>query len=283
MFTKKTAKLINVKLGQIRPSPFQPRRSFDEEELMGLADSIRKNGIIQPLAVRRREDGCYELIAGERRLRAARFAGLKEVPCIEYTADDRKAAVLCLIENLQRRDLTLFEEAEGIRALMDEWGLSQYETAVRLGKSQSAVANKLRLLRLNTDQRARIVAAGLSERHARALLRLVEDKERDDALNVIIARGLSVRETEEYINNVILPPDSLTPPQAAEDEPPRIIREHVIRDFRIYVNTLTKAVDTIRRSGLDARADKTENESFIRYTVIIPKHRIENEQMSFDV
>ena len=245
---------------------------------MGLADSIRKNGIIQPLVVRKREDGGYELIAGERRLRAARFAGLKEVPCVEQTVDDRKAAVLCLIENLQRRDLTLFEEAEGIRALMNEWGLSQYETAVRLGKSQSAVANKLRLLRLNPDQRARIVAAGLSERHARALLRLVEDKERDDALNEIIARQLSVRETEEYIEALLTPPVE----QAVLEKPP-VIREHVIRDFRIYVNTLTKAVDTIRRSGLDARADKTENDAFIRYTVIIPKERREAEQMKFDI
>ena len=278
MLKKKSAKLLSIRISQIRPSPFQPRRDFNEEELMGLADSIRKNGIIQPLTVRKREDGCYELIAGERRLRAARFAGLKEVPCFEQTADDRKAAVLCLIENLQRRDLTLFEEAEGIRALMNEWGLSQYETAVRLGKSQSAVANKLRLLRLSPDQRARIVAAGLSERHARALLRLVEDKERDDALNEIIARQLSVRETEEYIERLMNPP----PEEPVQEKPP-VIREHVIRDFRIYVNTLTKAVDAIRRSGLDAKADKTENESFIRYTVIIPKERRENEQLTFDL
>ena len=230
---------------------------------MDLADSIRKNGVIQPLVVRRREDGGFELIAGERRLRAARFAGLKEVPCVEQTVDDRKAAVLCLIENLQRRDLTLFEEAEGIRALMNEWGLSQYETAVRLGKSQSAVANKLRLLRLNPDQRARIVAAGLSERHARALLRLIEDKERDDALNEIIARQLSVRETEEMIECLMNPPEE--EPQPSFNQKPPIIREHVIRDFRIYVNTLTKAVDTIRRSGLDARTDKVKKAELMTY------------------
>ncbi|MBQ2001481.1 MAG: ParB/RepB/Spo0J family partition protein [Clostridia bacterium] len=278
LLKKKGPKLSLIPISQIRPSPFQPRVNFDEAELMDLADSIRKNGVIQPLVVRRREDGGFELIAGERRLRAARFAGLKEVPCVEQTVDDRKAAVLCLIENLQRRDLTLFEEAEGIRALMNEWGLSQYETAVRLGKSQSAVANKLRLLRLNPDQRARIVAAGLSERHARALLRLIEDKERDDALNEIIARQLSVRETEEYIEALLTPPVE----QVVLEKPP-VIREHVIRDFRIYVNTLSKAVDTIRRSGLDARADKTENDSFIRYTVIIPKERRENEQMKFDI
>ncbi len=278
MLKKRGTRLVSLPISQIRPSPFQPRVNFDEAELMGLADSIRKNGIIQPLSVRRLENGGYELIAGERRLRAARFAGLKEVPCIEQTADDRKAAVLCLIENLQRKDLTLFEEAEGIRALMNEWGLSQYETAVRLGKSQSAVANKLRLLRLNPDQRARIIAANLSERHARALLRLVEDKERDDALNEIIARQLSVRETEEYIEALLAPPIE----QIAVEKPPAIER-HVVRDFRIYVNTLTKAVDTIRRSGLDARADKTENDAFIRYTVIIPKERRENEQMKFDI
>lgn len=251
---------------------------------MGLADSIRKNGIIQPLCVRRREDGSYELIAGDRRLRAAKFAGLKEVPCIVQVADDRKAAFLSLIENLQRRDLNLFEEAEGIRALMNEWGLSQYETAVRLGKSQSTIANKLRLLRLNNDQKARIIGAGLTEGHARLLLRLPEDKERDDALNEIISKQLSVRESEELIEHLMSPPEPVQPP-FAQKQP--TIREHVIRDFRIYVNTLTKAVDTIRRSGLDARADKVENDSYIRYTVIIPKEKRKEkpkaEQLRFDL
>ena len=279
-------RLVSLPLSQIRQSPFQPRRDFDERELMGLADSIRKNGIIQPICVRKREDGSYEMIAGERRLRAAKFAGLKEVPCVVQVADDRKAAFLSLIENLQRRDLNLFEEAEGIRALMNEWGLSQYETAVRLGKSQSTIANKLRLLRLNNDQKARIVAAGLSERHARAILRLVEDKERDDALNEIISKQLSVRETEEMIECLMNPPEE--PPHEPQiNQKPPIIREHVIRDFRIYVNTLTKAVDTIRRSGLDARADKVENDSFIRYTVIIPKEKRKEkpkaEQLRFDL
>ncbi|MBQ2422807.1 MAG: ParB/RepB/Spo0J family partition protein [Clostridia bacterium] len=279
-------RLVSLPLSQIRQSPFLPRRDFDERELMGLADSIRKNGIIQPICVRKREDGSYEMIAGERRLRAAKFAGLKEVPCVVQVADDRKAAFLSLIENLQRRDLNLFEEAEGIRALMNEWGLSQYETAVRLGKSQSTIANKLRLLRLNNDQKARIVAAGLSERHARAILRLVEDKERDDALNEIISKQLSVRETEEMIECLMNPPEE--PPHEPQiNQKPPIIREHVIRDFRIYVNTLTKAVDTIRRSGLDARTDKVENDSFIRYTVIIPKEKRKEkpkaEQLRFDL
>lgn len=281
----KGLRLVSLPLSQIRQSPFQPRREFDERELMGLADSIRKNGIIQPLCVRKREDGSYEMIAGERRLRAAKFAGLREVPCVVQVADDRKAAFLSLIENLQRRDLNLFEEAEGIRALMNEWGLSQYETAVRLGKSQSTIANKLRLLRLNNDQKARIVAAGLSESHARALLRLVEEKERDDALNEIISKQLSVRETEEMIECLMNPPEE--EPQPPFTQKPPIIREHVIRDFRIYVNTLTKAVDTIRRSGLDARADKVENDSYIRYTVIIPKEkrkeRQKAEQLRFDL
>ncbi len=279
MIKKKSAKLINIRTTQIRPSPFQPRRDFDEQELMGLADSIRKNGIIQPLVVRKREDGFYELIAGERRLRAAKFAGFKEVPCVEQSVDDRRAALMCLIENLQRRDLNIFEEAEGIKALMNEWGLSQYETAIRLGKSQSAIANKLRLLRLNNDQRARIIGAGLTERHARALLRLVEEKERDDALNIIISKQLSVRESEEFINAMMNPPEKTI----SVRKPAPIIRERCIRDFRIYVNTLTKAVEAIRRSGLDAKADKTENESFIRYTVIIPKERQENEQLTFDI
>ena len=159
-------------LGLIHPSPYQPRTVFDEEALMGLSESIRRTGLLQPLSVRKRADGGWDLIAGERRLRAARLAGLSSVPCIEMHTDDRRAAMLGLIENVQRADLNPFEEAEAIHRLMDEWGVTQLEVAQRLGKAQSTVANKLRLLRLNPDQRRRILAAGLSERHARALLRV---------------------------------------------------------------------------------------------------------------
>lgn len=259
---KKDTRLIHLPIGLIHPSPFQPRRAFEDDELQNLADSIRKNGLLQPLSVRRLENGSYELIAGERRLRACRIAGLKEVSCLVHSADDRRSAVLGLLENIQRQDLNIFEEAEGIAMLMNEWGLSQYEIACHLGKAQSTIANKLRLLRLPTQERGRILAARLTERHARALLRIADDRLRADALNTVIARQLCVSETEEMVERLLS--SSQTP--AAE-----VKRIPVIRDYRIYVNTLTKAVDSIRKSGLDARSDETETEEFIRYTVIIPK------------
>lgn len=264
----KNGRLITLPTGSIHPSRYQPRTVFDETELIGLSESIRRNGMLQPISVRRREDGEYELIAGERRLRAARIAGLSEVPCIEIRTDDRRASMLGLIENMQRENLNAFEEAEAIRRLMDEWGVTQLEVAQRLGKAQSTIANKLRLLRLSEDQRRRIVAARLTERHARALLRIENEQQRDDALNEIIARQMPVTEAEQYVEELIAPKskDAVIPTEIF-----RAMRIPVVRDVRIFVNTLSKAVDTIRRSGLDARSAETETEDYIEYTVYIPK------------
>ena len=268
---QRTSRLVTVPIGVIHPNPFQPRKEFDETELYGLADSIRKNGLLQPLSVRRREDGSYELIAGERRLRASRLAGLSAVPCIELTVDDRKSAIFALIENLQRQDLSAFEEAEAIQRLMNEWGLSQQEVAARLGKAQSTVANKLRLLKLTREQRRRIMAAGLTERHARALLRIVEPDQRDDALNEMIARQMNVSDAEEFIEKLVNPPE----PPAAQKEERRPARPlTVVRDVRVFMNTLTRAVDTMRRSGLNARTAKSETDDYIEYTITIPKAQL---------
>ena len=256
---------MSLPLGVIHPSPYQPRTVFDEGELRGLSESIRRNGLLQPLTVRRRADGGYELIAGERRLRAARLAGLTRVPCLERRTDDRRAALLGLIENVQRENLNPFEEAEAIRRLMDEWGVTQLEVAQRLGKAQSTVANKLRLLRLEPDLRRRILAAGLTERHARALLRL-EEGARGDALNEMVARQMTAAEAETYVETLAAPPAPASTAAAA-------LRIPLVRDVRIFVNTLSRAVDTIRRSGLDARSAETETEDYIEYTVILPKAR----------
>ena len=260
-FKQPDTKLIHLPIGVIHPSSSQPRTRFDESELTGLAESIRRNGILQPITVRRRTDGCYELIAGERRLRAARLAGLGEVPCILMKADNRKAAILGLVENVQRADLDPFEEAEAIRRLMTEWGATQLEVAERLGKAQSTVANKLRLLRLTPDQRTRILSSGLTERHARALLRLETEAERNDALNTMIVEQMTAPDAERYISELLNPPD----------ETAQVIRVPLIRDVRIFINTLSKAVESIRKSGLDAKSAETETEEYIQYTVIIPK------------
>lgn len=264
---KKETRIEAIPIGLIHPNPYQPRRKFDELALFELADSIRNDGLLQPITVRRLENGAFELIAGERRLRACRIAGLSEVQCIVVDADERRAAVLALIENLQRVDLGFFEEAEAIRRLMNDWGIPQHEVAARLGKAQSTVANKLRLLRLTDEQRKRITAAGLTERHARALLRIVDDDRRDAVLNEIICKGLGVAEAEQLVEETVNP----KPEPEPEPSPPPARRLTLIHDYRIYVNTLAKAVDTIRRSGLDARSAETETDEYIEYRVIIPK------------
>lgn len=258
--TSRRVRLMTIPIALIMPGQYQPRREFDAVELDNLAESIRKNGLLQPIAVRRLEDGCYELIAGERRLRAAQSAGMTEIPCVVHTADERRAAVLGLLENMQRQDLTPFEEAEGIRRLMIEWNMSQSEVSARLGKAQSTVANKLRLLRLTPLERERIVAARLTERHARALLRLDGENERLEALDYIIANQLTVADSEQYIDRLL-----------SEETPRRAMRLQIVKDYRIYINTLSKAVEVLRRSGVDARSKQVENDDFITYTVTIPK------------
>lgn len=256
----KTLQMIPV--GVIHPNPNQPRRFFDEYELSGLAESIRCNGLIQPLSVRRREDGSYELIAGERRLRASRMAGLSEVPCIIHQVDDSRSALFSLLENLQRRDLSMFEEAEGIERLIREFKITQQDAAERLGIAQSTLANKLRLLRLTREQRERIVLAQLTERHARALVRLPSEKLREEALDKIIADQMNVVDTDRMI-------DSMLEPQAQSAPQPR--RVPVVRDVRLFVNSITKVVNSMRQWGVDAKTAKNETDEYIEYTVIIPK------------
>lgn len=256
---RKGRKLVTVPPERILSSPFQPRREFDRYELLELAASIKENGLIQPLTVRARGE-MYELISGERRLKASIIAGLKAVPCILVKADDRECSLMCLIENIQRTDLNFIEEAEGIRKLMSEFMLSQQETAVKLGMAQSTLSNKLRLLKLTDDQKRRTVSAGLSERHARALIRLPDEK-RDEILNKIIAEQLSCEDTERLVDQALFP-------QKEEKERCRIGN---IGDIRLFSNSLSRIIGTIRKSGVDARSRKNETDEFIEYTIIIPK------------
>lgn len=194
-----TGKILYLPAAQIRPNPGQPRKIFDPAGLQELAASIAEYGIVQPLTVRRR-DGFYELVAGERRLRAARMAGLREVPCILLSVDEAQSGMVALVENLQRRDLDYIEEAEGLARLMRLYGLSQEQAAQRVGKSQSAVANKLRLLRHSPQVLAMLRENQLSERHARALLRLPEEEDRLAVLQTVIRQQLNVAKTEAYID-----------------------------------------------------------------------------------
>lgn len=252
-------KLVNISVHDIVPNENQPRKTFDQYELTLLCESIKENGVLQPLVVRIQQ-GKYLLIAGERRLRAAKMAGLKKVPCIIRKADDLTADCFTIIENLLRRDLSVFEEAEGISRLINVYGISQCEVAEKIGIAQSTLSNKLRLLKLDEILRKRITAARLSERHARSLLRIPEEK-RSEALDYIIAKQLTIPETEEYI-------DRLLSPKKEKKEP---IRKCAIGDVRLFANSLAKMVDTMRLGGIAATTTKNETDTHIEYTVLITK------------
>jgi len=252
-------KVIQINIDLIHPNPAQPRRAFSEQELLGLSRSIRTNGLIQPISVRRIKDG-YELIAGERRLRACKLAGLTTVACMISDCTPERSAVLAMTENLQRQDLQIFEEAEGIRRLIEEWNVTQEEAALRLGKSQSTLANKLRLLRLTDEERAKITAFGLTERHARALLRIADDKQREKALNQIITRHLNVQQTDDLVDKLL-----------TETDKPKSKRTFVIKDVRIFFNTINHAIETMKLSGINAQALKSETDDYIECVVRIPK------------
>ncbi len=255
-------RIAYIPLRLIAPNPAQPRRKFDMDELNSLAESIRENGLLQPITVRL-VGRAYFLIAGERRLRAAHMAGLSEIPCIVVSADDKKSAVFALLENLQRADLGFFEEAEGLQRLIRTYGFSQEDIAKKLGKSQSAVSNKLRLLRLGVDIMDEVIEGGLSERHARALLRLNTQEERMCAVRYIRENGLNVNQTDEYIEKLLTRP--------AEKEEPAKMRQYVIKDVRIFYNTLNRAVDTMRRAGVRADFEKDEDDAEIRVSIKIFK------------
>lgn len=261
-------KVFAINIAAIRPNPGQPRRIFDTEGLRELAESIKEYGIIQPLSIRKTEGGAFELIAGERRLRAAKLAGLTEVPCILLGTNEKQSSLIALVENLQRCDLDYFEEAEGIQRLIHQFGLSQDEASQRLGKSQSALANKLRLLRHPPEIVQSIRENGLTERHARALLRIEDVSQRKTVLDSIVESHMNVAQTDEYIDTLLVqsfkPDENLTPKQ-------QIRTLYVFKDMRLFLNTINRAVDMIRKSGVTADMDKQESQEEIVLTIKIPK------------
>lgn len=250
-----------ISLNQIRPNPQQPRRSFDEEGLAELAASIRSCGILQPLTVRRAGEG-YELVAGERRLRAARIAGLREVPCLVAQVGEEDSALLALMENLQRRDLDCWEEAQAIARLISRYGLSQEEAARRLGRAQPTVANKLRLLRLPEDVRALLRENGLTERHARALLRLQDPEVQRRAAGDMVRRGMNVAQAEAYVEKLL---------QSAQVTPPRGRSTYIIKDVRLFLNSVDRGLHLMRQAGVDAGWNRQDTDREILLTIRIPK------------
>ena len=252
---KSAGKIYQLPVEAIRPSPFQARTSFNEQELAGLAQSIRENGLLQPISVRRVEGG-YELVAGERRLRACKLAKMPTIPAILCDYPDERTAALGLLENLQREDLNPFEQAQGLRDVIVLWDCTQAEAAKRLGMAQPTLANKLRLLQLTADQRQFVLDNGLTERHARAVLRLPENR-RSEALIMIAKRKMNARATDLYIDQLL-------------NETPGKHRVSMVKDVRIFVNTIDHAIRLMTDNGVPATSHREERDGYIEYTVRIP-------------
>ena len=258
--------ILYLRTEDIAPNPVQPRQYFDDEALRELSESIRRYGILNPLTLRLR-GGRYELVAGERRLRAARLAGLQEVPCILLDVNMEDAGLIALVENLQRKDLDFIEEATGIRQLIHMFGMSQEEAARRIGRSQSAVANKLRLLRLPPDVLEALRQNGLSERHGRALLRLGGEAAQRAALGYILEHDLTVAATEAYVEALLAAPAPAPPPLPARR------RTFILKDVRLFLNSLTRSVEIMKQGGIDAGIRREETEDALIVTISIPKAR----------
>ena len=254
-------RVLDLPIDALRPNPNQPRIEFDEVSLRSLSDSIRRYGILQPLTVRRTEEG-YELIAGERRLRAAKLAGLREVPCLLARSSEEESALLALIENLQRRDLHYLEEAAAIARLIATYGLSQEQAAERLGRSQSAVANKLRLLRLEEPVAEALHHYGLTERHARALLRLEDPEQRLAAVEHIGKNQLNVADAEGYIDRLVA---------QSQTTQPRRRSTYILKDVRLFLNSVDRGVRLMQTAGVGAKVSRRDTEDTICITVTIPR------------
>lgn len=256
--TKAAGQILLVDADRIFPNKNQPRENFSSEELKLLSESIRRNGIIQPLTVRRNGD-LFELIAGERRLRAAKAANLKSVPCIIMDVDEQGSAVISLLENIQRSQLNFLEEAKAIRTLSAYYGMRQEEIASSLGMSQSNVSNLLRILRLEPEALRILSESGLSQRHARALLRL-DGKEQTEAARLVAEKKLTVSQTEKLVERLL-----------AESKKPKRSKKVFFKDVRIFINTINHAVETMQNAGITAYVDKTESDEGYTITVSVPK------------
>lgn len=250
-------RLEEVPVALIIPNPHQPRQSFDDESIAELAASIKQVGLIQPLVVRKVGD-TYELIAGERRLRAVKSLGMDRVQCIvDGELGEEDSALMAIVENLQREDLHFFEEAESYAALLQKLNITQDELALRIGKSQSFIANKLRMLRLSPEVREAVVRNGLTERHTRALLRLNSEADRQEVISRVAAGSLSVKETDKLVENMLNA--AFDGKKDGAKPRPRIIR--IFKDYKLFVNTVNTACEQLRESGLNVEVEQTEHEN----------------------
>lgn len=251
----------------VRPNPYQPRKQFSKSALEELCESIKQYGVIQPINVRRMSGNNYELVAGERRLRAAIMAGLKEIPAIVINVNDNDSAVMALIENLQREDLSYMEEAEGYNNLLNDHGFTQEDLAQKIGKSQSTIANKIRLLRLPPMVKKILSDNNLTERHARALLKLHDEQLQLKVLKHVCEKGLNVKKTEELVERAI---ERFT--RQEKEKAPEKKFTKAIRDIRIFVNTIRQAIELMKSSGVNAKAAQFDRGEYVEFIIRIPKN-----------
>lgn len=253
-----------IPISIIKPNPYQPRKDFNQRSLEELSQSIRSYGIIQPISVRRINEDSYELIAGERRLRASELADLVEIPAIIIDYRDKESAIVALMENLQREDLNFIEEAEGYNNLIEDHGFTQQELAGKMGKNQSTIANKLRLLKLPEDIKRKLLEFHLTERHGRALLKLSDDQLKRKILDRIIKNELNVSKTENLVDGIL---DDLTKVETIEAK--QNIKNMI--NIRIYLNTIKKAFSAIKETGIKAEYLEVDMGDYVEVTVKIPK------------
>lgn len=256
---KLTGQIVMLSTSEIMPNKSQPRREFSEEALLSLSRSIKENGILQPVCVRR-AGAVYEIISGERRTRAAKLAGLTEIPCIVMEADDSQSAVLALIENIQRKDLSYFEEALGIEKLISYYGLTQEEAARRLGKAQSTVANKLRLLRFTDKERHLLLMGNLSERQARALIRIDDPEKRSKAIERVVSKNLNLPQTEALVEQIL----------GQREKQPKRANIELKAPSRLYMNSLNALLKRIKDDKIPCDVTAEKSEEFYEYTIKFP-------------
>ena len=268
-------RIENIPIHMIKPNPYQPRKSFSVHSLEELAQSIRQYGIIQPITVRSSSQSGYELIAGERRLRAAKLAGLDYIPAMIIHTCEQDSAIFAMIENLQRENLHYLEEAKGYASLIQDHGFTQEELAVKLGKSQSTIANKLRILRLSSSIKELLIRENLTERHARALLKLPDDELRIKAVRQVVTKKMNVRDTEAVIDEFLEELQDKKQRAGRKKEAQDGKRQTRVfkrtKDIRIFINTIRNAVNLLKGYGLEVQYFQVDKEDQVEITVMIPK------------
>ena len=256
---EKQPQLLQISPDKISPCPFQSRLTYKRKDMEALIDSVKENGILQPLTATKTADG-YQLISGHRRLYAAKMLGLETVPIIVMDKTDEEIAVLCTVENLHREDLNFFEQAGAIKLLTEQLGLTQQQAGQRLSLSQSAIANKLKLLSIDEELQRQILKNNLTERHARAICRLPKEQQ-PKAVEYIIQHGLNVTQTDRYIEKLLSPPQKKNKPKIC------------IKDIRIFTNSITKAVSVMKSAGFEPKLEQNETEEAVEYRITIPLKR----------